>query len=64
MGCGCLNKELSTLERIRCLAVKMAKSENTVYSVYKNEDGSYGFSPIGFSGGKEIVEFITPDYDK
>lgn len=58
MGCGCLNKELSTYERIRSLAIKMAKEERIIYVVYKCAIG-YNFAPIHNEKG-QIVEYITP----
>ena len=58
MGCGCVNKELSTYERIRSLAVTMAKNEGIIYVVYRCAIG-YNFAPIHNEKG-EIVEYITP----
>lgn len=57
MGCRCINKELSTYDRIKTLAKKLAKSEGITCVIYKCEMG-YNFSPLGEERG-EIVEYIT-----
>lgn len=57
MGCGCVNKDLSTYERVRKLAVKLAQEEESTYVIYKCEMG-YNFCPIDQAKGV-IVEYIT-----
>lgn len=57
MGCGCLNRELSTYDRIRKLAVKLAQDEASTYVIYKCEMG-YNFCPVNQERGI-IVEYIT-----
>lgn len=63
MSCACENKRMSQeFERIRKLAKAWAKMECKTAIVYKNNDGTYGFTSISaeLEIGKLIVEYITP----
>lgn len=57
MGCGCINRGLSTYDRIKELAKKFAKSEDVICVIYKCDMG-YNFCIKGEEKG-EIVEYIT-----
>lgn len=60
MSCGCLNKMLSQeLDRIRKLAKGLARMEDTTVVIYRNPDGSYGFTSFIDETDNPIVEYIT-----
>ena len=60
MSCACENKRMSQeLERIHSLAKAWAKLEGMTAVLYRNEDGTYGFTSISDEIGKPIVEYIT-----
>lgn len=45
---------------MRRLAKALAVMEQETVVLYKNEDGTYGFSRISDESDKPIVEYITP----
>lgn len=45
---------------MRRLAKALAVMEQETVVLYKNEDGTYGFSRISDELDKPIVEYITP----
>lgn len=60
MSCGCENKKLgSDMERVWRIAKAFARIENTTVAIFKNADGTYGFSRVS-EADKPIVEYITP----
>lgn len=61
MSCACEHKKLgSEYQRIRKLAKALAVMQNDTVALYKNEDGTYGFSVISETVTKPILEFISP----
>lgn len=61
MSCSCKNKRFSQeAERMRRLAKALAVMEQETVALYKNADGTYGFSRISDELDKSIVEYITP----
>lgn len=61
MSCGCENKKLgSDMERVWRLAKTFARMENVTIAIYKNADGTYGFTTVPEAENKNIVEFVTP----
>lgn len=61
MSCACMNKKLgSELDRFRRLAKGYAKMEDATVAIYKNDDGTYGFSRADVEIDKPIIEYITP----
>lgn len=60
MNCGCMNRRLSSEhERMRRLAKMTARMREETMVLYRNEDGTYGISPIGYEKS-DIIEYITP----
>lgn len=60
MSCGCMNKELSTVEKMRDLAKKAAIMENKIYIVYRKKDGTYQFQADGLFYDGKLVEYVYP----
>lgn len=61
MSCACENKRMGQeYERIRRLAKAWAIMEEVTVVMYKNSDGTYGFTSALDKVGKPIVEYITP----
>lgn len=59
MSCICEQKKLSSeYERMKRLAKAAAILRGETVSLYRNEDGTYGFTTI--ETNKPIVEYITP----
>lgn len=58
-NCSSRNREMSTYDNIRRLAVKMALSERRIYVIIRKEDGTYVFEPLGYvvSNG-DTIEYI------
>lgn len=60
MSCACEHKRLaSEYERMRRLAKAAAKLRDKTVALYKNDDGTYGFT-TDTDSDKSIVEYITP----
>lgn len=60
MSCACEQKRLSSeYERMRRLAKATAKLEHQTVALYKNNDGTYGFT-TDIEIDKPIVEYISP----
>ena len=60
MSCACEHKKLaSEYERMRRLAKATAKIEDKTVALYKNDDGTYGFT-ADTEIDKPIVEYISP----
>lgn len=60
MSCDCDNKRLgSDIERFRKLAKAWASMNDEAAVIYKNPDGTYGFTSISDEIEKPIVEYIT-----
>ena len=61
MSCECEHKRMATeADRVRRLAKALARMEEAVAVVYRNEDGTYGFCTESEANDKDIVEYITP----
>lgn len=61
MSCACENRRMrEEIERIRRLAKAWARMEGNTAILYKDDDGTYGFTSIAEDSGKNIVEYITP----
>lgn len=63
MSCACENRlRGQERERIYRLAKAWAKIEDMTAIIYKNDDGTYGFTSISLKSeiGKPIIEHITP----
>lgn len=60
MSCGCMNKELSTVEKMRELAKKAAIMEGKIYIVYQKNDGTYQFQTKGLPFNGKLVEYVYP----
>lgn len=63
MNCGCMNRKFGQeIDRIRRLAKAWAQCEESTVVIYKNADGTYGYTekPELLSEDKPIVEYITP----
>ena len=50
----------SEIERIRRLAKAWAITEEVTVVIYRNDDGTYGFTSASSEVGKPIIEYITP----
>lgn len=60
MSCACEHKRLaSEYDRMRRLAKAAAKLRGKTVALYKNDDGTYGFT-TDTDSDKSIVEYITP----
>lgn len=60
MSCACEQKRLSSeYERMRRLAKATAKLEGQTVALYKNGDGTYGFT-TDIETDIPIVEYISP----
>ena len=58
-NCSQQNKERSTLDNIRRLAEKIAKSESCIYAIIKREDGTFAFDPAEAVTTKgNVIEFV------
>lgn len=60
MSCACEHKKMaSEYERMWRLAKATAALEDKTVALYKNDDGTYGFT-IDAEIDKPIVEFVSP----
>mgnify|MGYP000678332839 CR=1 FL=1 len=60
MSCACEHKKLaSEYNRMLRLAKATAKLDEKTVALYKNEDGTYGFT-TDTEIDKQIVEYISP----
>lgn len=60
MSCACNNKRLAQeYDRIYRLAKAWAKMEDETAVIYKNDDGSFGFTSSVNQENFNIVEFVT-----
>lgn len=60
MSCACEHKKMGREhERIYRLAKAFARMEDILVAIYKNHDGTYGFSSVSEAHDKEIVEYVT-----
>lgn len=60
MSCDCEHKRLGRdIERFRKLAKAWARMNDEAAVIYKNPDGTYGFTSISDEIEKPIVEYIT-----
>lgn len=60
MSCTCEHKKLaSEYERMHRLAKATAKMEDKTVILYKNDDGTYGYT-CDTETDKPIVEYISP----
>lgn len=60
MSCSCENKRLaSEYERMLRLAKATAKLHNETVALYRNDDGTYGFT-LDTEINKQNIEFISP----
>lgn len=62
MSCACEQKKLSMeLERIRRLAKNLAQIEQEEVILFKNPDGTYGFTCSSeIDNDKTFIEYISP----
>lgn len=61
MSCACESRRMGRQEeRVRRLAKAWAKMEGVTAVLYRDDDGTYGFTSVPESTGKNIVEYITP----
>lgn len=61
MSCACEQKKMGRdRERIIRLAKGYARMENVTVAIYKNADGTFGFSDAEIEINREIIEYITP----
>lgn len=61
MSCACENRRMGQeLDRIRRIAKAWAKMEEEIVAIFRNDDGSYGFTSISNEIEKPIVEYVTP----
>lgn len=60
MSCGCEgNKDLKNLERVRGIAEKASKMEDSVFIIYKKDDVYY-FCKEGEAYNGVMIEYIFP----
>lgn len=60
MSCACEHKRLaSEYERMHRLAKATAKLQNKTVTLYKNDDGTYGFT-TDTETDKPIIEYVSP----
>lgn len=60
MSCACEHKKLaSEYDRMRRLAKATAELDGKTVAIYKNTDGTYGFT-TNTETDKTIVEYISP----
>lgn len=61
MSCACEHKKMSgDLERIRKLAKAFALMEEKEVVIYRQSDGTYGFTCSNNEIDKPIIEYISP----
>lgn len=61
MSCWCQgNKRLSSIEKMREIARKAAKMEQSVFILIEKNDGTFGFVKDGERYTGKLIEYVYP----
>lgn len=61
MSCWCQgNKRVTSIEKMREIARKVAKMEQSVYILYSKEDATIGFVKEGEEYTGKFIEYVYP----